>query len=167
MYSSGLFVWNTEERFSRLGRWIAVVIISEDNPPPYQVLVKYLISIGEKDSYMLATFVFVPPGGGEADYALEFEIPFVPNPGDYIQIKMGEDEGLCDFIVRRSWWHLHHPAIDKTIVNSGKEVKGTTRGLMIECEYSKSPNSSASHIRAISASQNPGHPLKEFESTAF
>jgi hypothetical protein len=28
--------------------------------------------------------VFVPPGGGEADYMLDLELPGVPQPGDYV-----------------------------------------------------------------------------------
>jgi hypothetical protein len=33
-----------------------------------------------------ATLAFVPPGGGEADYHLEFKLPGVTQPGDYISI---------------------------------------------------------------------------------
>lgn len=29
---------------------------------------------------------FVPPGGGESDYEIEFGMPAVPQPGDYVNI---------------------------------------------------------------------------------
>jgi len=50
-----------------------------------------------------ATLAFVPPGGGEADYHLEFELPSVPPPGDYISIVRSAQRGTEDFVVRRTW----------------------------------------------------------------
>ena len=35
---------------------------------------------------MKARLMFVPPGGGEIDYALDFDLPAVPQPGDYITV---------------------------------------------------------------------------------
>ena len=55
---------------------------------------------------MKATLAFVPPGGGEADYYLEFELPGVPQLGDYISIARSGQQGTEDFIVRRTWWYL-------------------------------------------------------------
>jgi len=40
-----------------------------------------------------ATLAFVPSGGGEADYHLDFELPGVPQPGDYISIARSGQSG--------------------------------------------------------------------------
>ena len=36
---------------------------------------------------MKVRLCFVPPGGGEANYSLDFDMPAVPRSGDYISIK--------------------------------------------------------------------------------
>jgi hypothetical protein len=59
---------------------------------------------------MKATLVFVPPGGGEADYSLQFDLPAVPQPGDYISVTRPGQEGYEDFIVRRARWVLSYPS---------------------------------------------------------
>jgi hypothetical protein len=53
---------------------------------------------------MKMTLVFVPAGGGEADYQLDFDLPSVPQPGDYVSIRRPDAQGTVDFIVRRTWW---------------------------------------------------------------
>ena len=35
---------------------------------------------------MKVHLAFVPPGGGETDYAIEFDMPAIPRAGDYISI---------------------------------------------------------------------------------
>jgi hypothetical protein len=50
---------------------------------------------------MEATLVFVPPGGGDAEYSLQFELPSVPQPESYISITRPDQLGTEDFIVRR------------------------------------------------------------------
>lgn len=50
-----------------------------------------------------ARLIFVPPGGGESDYGLHFELPEIPRPGDYITITRGSSSPETeDFIVRRT-----------------------------------------------------------------
>jgi len=102
---------------------------------------------------MKIKFVFVPPGGGEADYSLEFELPSVPQPGDYISINEKGQKGTSDFIVRRSWW----------ILNSGGEGIGTTDTVGVECEFAIGHYSSDSHKKVCSSYKD----VKEFEATAF
>ena len=34
---------------------------------------------------MKVVLSFVPPGGGETDFQLEFDLPALPQPGDYIE----------------------------------------------------------------------------------
>ncbi|MDB5344245.1 MAG: hypothetical protein JWP89_2622 [Schlesneria sp.] len=117
---------------------------------------------------MIATFVFVPPGGGEADYSLDFEVPGVPQRGDYVQVWIDGQDGTRDFIVRRTWWQLGHPDVGPYVSSgNGPQVHGRTKGLMIECEYSEGPYSNDGHKRAITANQNPEQELTKFEATAF
>lgn len=117
---------------------------------------------------MIATFVFVPPGGGEADYSLDFEIPGVPQHGDYVQVWIDGQEGTRDFIVRRAWWQLGHPDTEPTISsNSQSTIRGRMKGLMVECEYSEGPYSNDGHKRAIAANRNPKQELTKFDDSAF
>ena len=115
---------------------------------------------------MKATLAFVPPGGGEADYYLEFELPGVPQPGDYISIARSGQQGTEDFIVRRTWWRLEHP--DSTPgVSAERARSGTTQRVTIECEYARSPYSSESHRRECEAYDSRGLEVKNFDETAF
>ncbi len=51
---------------------------------------------------MKMSLAFVPPGGGEADYGLDFDLPGIPQPGDYISITREGEEGTGteDFLER-------------------------------------------------------------------
>ena len=49
---------------------------------------------------MNVTLTFVPPGGGESDYSLNFDLPGIPRPGDYIRVRRPKQTGSEDFIVR-------------------------------------------------------------------
>ncbi len=83
---------------------------------------------------MKARLVFVPPGGGEADYSLLFDLPGVPQAGDYISIQRGEEPGTEDFIVRRTWWHLNTPET-RAAVAAEDERMGEIADLVVECEF--------------------------------
>lgn len=89
---------------------------------------------------MKITLLFVPPGGGETDYGLDFESPGVPQPGDYICIKDSDEPGRQkNFIVRRSWWYFK---------SEKNQELGSTEGVTVECEFALSPFSSESHKSA-------------------
>ena len=114
---------------------------------------------------MEATLVFVPPGGGDAEYSLQFELPSVPQPGNYISI-IGPDQqvGSEDFIVRRSLWHLEHP----TTGAYGEEGEtGTMRGLYVQCEFARGPYSSDEHRRTCDGFERGGREVQSFETSAF
>jgi hypothetical protein len=116
---------------------------------------------------MKVTLTFVPPGGGEADYSLDFDLPGVPQPGDYIRIvRPKESPYTCDFIVRRTWWLLNYPN-DALYGNADTAVTGRTEGLMVECEFALSSMSSESHKQAFEMYSTRGKPGKKFEDTAF
>lgn len=114
---------------------------------------------------MKATLVFVPPGGGEADYSLDFELPGAPQPGDYISIKRPEQDGTADFIVRRSWWHLSYPN-NELYRPEGDKTTGSLTQLVVECEYSIGPYASTEHKRSAEPYESKGG-LKRFEDSAF
>ena len=96
---------------------------------------------------MKARLVFVPPGGGEADYSLLFDLPGVPQAGDYISIQRGEETGTEDFIVRRTWWHLNTPEIRATVIGDDERM-GEVAVLVVECEFAVGHNSHADHKAA-------------------
>jgi len=102
---------------------------------------------------------FVPPGGGEVDYEAEFELPGVPQQGDYISIVEPEGPGTRDFIVRRTWWGLK-------FADRG-EQPGTLRKLVAECEFALSGGASESHKRACEGYKRGGRPIKEFDESCY
>ena len=106
---------------------------------------------------MKMTLVFVPVDGGETEYALDYDLPGVPQDGDYISVLDGEGR-RADFIVRRTWWQLNDP---------GKGV-GKAESILVECEYAKSPYSSESHLRRCESLKiTRNGPVKEFDDTMF
>lgn len=117
---------------------------------------------------MKVTLVFVPPGGGEADYSMDFELPSLPQPGDYISITRPNRLGTEDFIVRRTWWFLQHPDNSLSGESITESVTGTCRGLTVECEFAEGENSTESHKKSCHMYRNKetGKILK-FEDTAF
>lgn len=114
---------------------------------------------------MKVRLVFVPPGGGEADYSLHFDLPGIPQPGDYISVKRPDQDGTADFIVRRSWWHLNYPN-NKAIETAGDTGTGSLTELTVECEYSIGPYASTEH-KATAEPYLQGGTLKKFEDTAY
>ena len=112
---------------------------------------------------MEATLVFVPPGGGDAEYSLQFELPSVPQPGSYISITRPDQVGSEDFIVRHILWHLEHP----TTGAYGEGETGTMRELGVECEFARGPYSSDEHRRTCDAFEQGGREVQSFETSAF
>lgn len=104
---------------------------------------------------MKATLVFVPPGGGESEYSLDFELPGVPQPGDYISVTRPGTEGMADFIVRRCWWQLSYPN-DELYRDADSQTKGKVEYLLVQCEYALGPHSSEEHKRSVDSYRNQG-----------
>ena len=115
---------------------------------------------------MIATLVFVQPGGGEADHHLDFELPGVPQPGDHVSITRSGQRGTEDFIVRRTWWHLEHPE-GESERSVGPAHVGTTQRVTVECEFARSPYSSRSHNRKCDTYDNRGLEVQDFDETAY
>jgi hypothetical protein len=114
---------------------------------------------------MNVRLVFVPPGGGEADYSLDFELPSVPSPGDYISVMRPNQQGTEDFIVRRTWWTLEYP--EAPVIQDAKStVRGSAKSVSVECEFAKGNYSSEAHQKACEGYGKAGT-LKEFEASAY
>lgn len=114
------------------------------------------------------TLVFVPPGGGEADYSLRMMVPAVPREGDYITVLRSrnaappeEHSGTEDFIVRRVWWQFDFPDDGKAVHEAGKDPVGSVTMIGIECEFAQGAYSSPAHRRAC------GENAKSFEASAY
>ena len=110
--------------------------------------------------------VFVPPGGGEADYSLDFDLPAIPRPGDYITVMRPNQSGTEDFIVRRTWWTLEYPEAPM-IQNSKNAVRGSAKSVAVECEFAKGNYSSEAHKKACDAYEQRGGTVSEFDASAY
>jgi hypothetical protein len=104
--------------------------------------------------------LFVPPGGGETNYGLDFNLPSIPQPGDYITVTRPNQEGSEDFIVRRTWWQLEYPEGPNT-QDARTFTPGALKNAYVECEFAKGPFSSESHLRSC------GDKAKEFDNSAY
>jgi hypothetical protein len=110
---------------------------------------------------MKVRLIFVPPGGGEADYSLDFDLPSLPRPGDYISIKRPDVMGTEDFIVRRTWWNLEFPD-SKLARSDSDQTHGGVKSIAVECEFAIGHNSSEEHQKACAM-----YGAKEFEESAY
>ena len=111
---------------------------------------------------MKTRLVFVPPGGGKINYSLDFDLPGVPQPGDYITILRKDNPvGTEDFIVRRTWWHLGYPD-SKTHHGSDHSPLGHTIGICVECEFGQGPYSTDEHRRTC-----VGYKAEDLKGTAY
>ncbi|MDR7126612.1 hypothetical protein J2X53_003454 [Pseudorhodobacter sp. 4114] len=114
---------------------------------------------------MKVRLIFVPPGGGEADYQLQFELPAIPQTGDYISILRDEEVGYETFIVRRTIWELRYPASQG--VSASEHEHGTASTIFVECEFARGAFSSDNHKRACDAYEARGFKVPEHEATAY
>jgi hypothetical protein len=119
-----------------------------------------------------ARLLFVPPGGGETDYALEFDLPGVPQRGDYISVTRPGQTGTEDFIVRRTWWLLDYPHKSEMRVSEpNKELPpapmGAVKQLCVECEFALGPYPSDDHKRSCETYKRKKGSLQEFEESCY
>ncbi len=85
---------------------------------------------------MLMYLSFVPPGSGEAEYTIPFDLPYVPRPGDSIAVdRDAAGIGYETFVVRSASWLLLTPN-DRRIA---KGEVGKAWKLFVECEFVRSP----------------------------
>lgn len=114
---------------------------------------------------MRVQLVFVPPGNGETDYQMQFELPAVPQAGDYISIVRDGSVGAETFIVRRTIWGLSYPKTDSSFARNDEH--GTATDIWVECEFARSGFMSEQHKRACNGYEARGHIVPEHEATAY
>jgi hypothetical protein len=114
---------------------------------------------------MKVRLIFVPPGGGEADYQLQFELPAIPQTGDYISILRDQEVGYESFIVRRTIWELQYPASKGVTADDGSH--GTPSTIYVECEFARAAFSSENHKKACDSYEARGFKVPDQEATAY
>ncbi len=89
-------------------------------------------------------------GGTKPEYSLSFDVPGVPQIGDYISInRLDVREPLGeDLIVRHVWWRLKH---------SGESLSsGAVTEIFVECDKAIGPYSTAAWKLSLEAMQRSG-----------
>ena len=112
---------------------------------------------GEGEHMTRVTVVVREAGGLDPDYALNFELPEVPQVGSYISIHRPDTpEPLGeDLIVKQVWWRLHHPEtrgshpVDET--GLGKAVE-----IFVECAPAIGPWSSKEWRKSLAHAEESG-----------
>jgi len=107
---------------------------------------------------MKVNLSFVPPGGGETDYSIPFDMPEIPRAGDYIAIHRTGSTGTENFIVRRTWWNLE---FDEA------EEQGSTTEIWVECEFAVAPFSSDNHKAACKGYESKTGQLRKFDESMY
>jgi hypothetical protein len=82
------------------------------------------------------------PGRLNSDYSLEFDLPQVPQKGDYISIQRPDKPRPYgeDVIVEQVWWRLDHP--ETATVGSAVPKIGGVIEIFVECSPAVGPYSS-------------------------
>lgn len=114
---------------------------------------------------MKVQLIFVPPGGGEADYQLQFDLPAVPQTGDYISVLRDEADGYETFIVRRTIWELSYPKTDRSASNENEH--GKPLKIWVECEFARGAYMTEAHKRACATYETRGFKVPEHEATGY
>ena len=109
---------------------------------------------------MNATFVVVPPGGGEADYQFSVDLPAIPHDGDYVQVWDATQGGYDYFIVRRRWFNLKAEMVGQNRDHSFDKI-------IVEVEFAKGSAPSANHKASCEMYEKRGKIPKEYEVTAY
>jgi hypothetical protein len=116
---------------------------------------------------MKITLSFIPPGGGEPDYSLAFDLPAISQPGDYISIERPvksatEPPRFFDFIVKRTRWCLNYPNND-LYGYAGEDTRGEVTHIVVDCEFALSDFSCEEHKRSVEMYANRGRGNLRYE----
>ena len=113
-----------------------------------------------------ATLMVREPGGMTPDFSLEFDLPEIPRPGDYISVSRPDTPPPWseDLIVRRIWWRLRHPEI--AAVARERKI-GTAAEIVVECDPALGPTSSDAWRAALEAAKARGVAVQELEVERF
>lgn len=117
---------------------------------------------------MKCALVMVPPGGGEADYQLAFDLASPPRVGEFITIAREDAEkfGYECFYVRSVWWDLKYPN-SALYATSEDHPIGKAETVLVECEFARGPHMTEEHARACDVYEQRGYAIKEFDNTMY
>lgn len=115
---------------------------------------------------MEVRLIMVPPGGGEADYSLDFVLSEVPRAGEVITVSRGEKYGLETFLVRSVWWEFNFPE-GAAVHYAGNEPKGKLIKVNIECEFARGPHMSEDHKKACDMYEARGKAVTTLDDTMY
>ncbi len=98
----------------------------------------------------------------KVDFSLEFEVPRVPQEGEYVSVNrpdvkypLGED-----FVVRRVWWRLRHRETHRYATT---ETPGQLEEVFVECDSVIGPYSSQSWRAALNSARERGCQVETME----
>ncbi|MBA4797916.1 MAG: hypothetical protein H2043_10980 [Rhizobiales bacterium] len=108
----------------------------------------------------------VPPGGGEQDYLLQFNLPTLPSVGDFLRIRRenSEDPGAEIFCVRGVFWDLSYPSSSSF---AAPDEAGTVSDIWIECEFVRGPFMTKSHKEVCDMYEARGKKPKDLPDTMY
>jgi hypothetical protein len=92
---------------------------------------------------MMKVCIFVREAGGlKPDFSLEFDLPAIPKPGDYVSIQRPDEPAPYgeDMIVEQVWWRLKH-MVTAAFESQPREA-GTVAEIVVECSPAIGPWSS-------------------------
>ncbi|MDZ5697640.1 hypothetical protein [Chelativorans sp. M5D2P16] len=109
-----------------------------------------------------ATIVVREVGSLKPDYSLDFDLPALPKPGDYISIHRPDKREPYgeDMIVRQVWWRLEHP--ETAPYGSDQPKTGALNEISVECDPAIGPHSSDSWRDSLERARQRGQ-VQEFE----
>ncbi len=99
---------------------------------------------------MRVHFLFGPEDESEGDHTLPFDVPAVPQVGDWVSVARPGQSGTAGFVVRRLRWVLDYPEAGPC-QPAGREAVGTTNAVTVECEFAVGPYVSEEHKQASGA----------------
>jgi hypothetical protein len=104
---------------------------------------------------MKVHLALVPPGGGEAEYSLAFDLPEIPRAGDYISVMRDGQAGTEDFVVVRTRWVLNYPKAP-AIQDAHDAAVGKLTEIWVECDFAIGHFSSVDHLRTCERFERTG-----------
>jgi hypothetical protein len=98
----------------------------------------------EEYEAMRVELVLAPIEDEEPHHKLVFEMPSVPRAGDCVTISRPGQSGNTELIVNRTCWALDCPETG-SIHHAGETAIGTTKSVIVECEFVAGPFSFEEH----------------------
>lgn len=104
------------------------------------------------------------PGDTKVDYSLNFNLPALPQPGDYISVHRSDTKTVHteDFVVRHVWWMLETPET-RAVTPAGEERSGSVTEVMVECEMALGPYATDHWREMMQRFKSRGIAVEEFD----